>query len=73
MTESTKSYGAFIRCAAPGCRREPFAADPVLECFELPATALTQSLRVACTRRVALPRARTCEATHRSRNSRHAA
>jgi hypothetical protein len=31
----TKSYGANIRCVAPGCGREPFADDPVLECFEL--------------------------------------
>jgi hypothetical protein len=35
MTESTKSYGADIRCAAPGCGREPFADDPQLTCFEL--------------------------------------
>jgi hypothetical protein len=35
MTESTKTYGAFIRCAAPGCGKEPFADDPAFECFEL--------------------------------------
>lgn len=31
----TKSYGAGIRCAAPGCGKEPFATDPKLECLEL--------------------------------------
>jgi hypothetical protein len=33
MTESTKTYGANIRCVI--CGKEPFATDPALECFEL--------------------------------------
>jgi hypothetical protein len=31
----SKVYGAGIRCAAPGCGKEPFAVDPALECHEL--------------------------------------
>jgi hypothetical protein len=30
-----KTYGAFIRCAAPGCGKEPFADDPAFECQDL--------------------------------------
>ena len=54
MTESTKTYGANIRCSV--CGKEPFADNPALECHELRRFGPDGEIsKISRTRRMALP------------------